>query len=122
MGREVSQLDLGLMLGLNLASVEVTKWEDEGASGPEGSLSPTCRKVYPDSGATSRSGPINKDSTPRECADRKYSRATGAPVRGQVWRPAPITASDCQDVLRCARLLHPTYASASTAGKAFAAA
>jgi hypothetical protein len=35
MGREVSQLDLGLMLGLNLASVEVTKWEDEGASGPE---------------------------------------------------------------------------------------
>jgi hypothetical protein len=35
MGREVSQLDLGVMLGLNLASVEVTKWEDEGASGPE---------------------------------------------------------------------------------------
>jgi hypothetical protein len=35
MGREVSQLDLGLMLGLNLASVEVSKWEDEGASGPE---------------------------------------------------------------------------------------
>src|SRR5215471_14203989 len=35
MGREVSQLDLGLMLGLNLASVEVTKWEEEGASGPE---------------------------------------------------------------------------------------
>jgi len=30
MGREVSQLDLGLMLRLNLASVEVTKWEDEG--------------------------------------------------------------------------------------------
>ena len=30
MGREVSQLNLGLMLGLNLASVEVTKWEDEG--------------------------------------------------------------------------------------------
>ena len=35
MGRDVSQLDLGLMLGLNLASVEVTKWEEEGASGPE---------------------------------------------------------------------------------------
>ena len=35
MSREVSQLDLGLMLGLNLASVEVTKWEEEGASGPE---------------------------------------------------------------------------------------
>ena len=30
MGREVSQLD-----GLNLASVEVSKREDEGASGPE---------------------------------------------------------------------------------------
>ena len=25
----------GLMLGLNLASLEVTKWEDEGATGPE---------------------------------------------------------------------------------------
>ena len=35
MGREVSQLDLGVMLGLNLASVEAGKWEDEGASGPE---------------------------------------------------------------------------------------
>jgi hypothetical protein len=35
MGREVSQLDLGVMLGLNLASLEVTKWEEEGASGPE---------------------------------------------------------------------------------------
>jgi hypothetical protein len=35
MGREVSQLDLGVMLGLNLASLEVTKWEDEGASGLE---------------------------------------------------------------------------------------
>jgi hypothetical protein len=35
MGRDVSQLDLGLMLGLNLASLEVGKWEDEGASGPE---------------------------------------------------------------------------------------
>ena len=35
MGREVSQLDLGVMLGLNLASLEVTKWEDEAASGPE---------------------------------------------------------------------------------------
>ena len=35
MGREVSQLDLGVMLGLNLASVEVSKREDEGASGPE---------------------------------------------------------------------------------------
>jgi hypothetical protein len=34
MGREVTQLDLGLMLGLNLASVEVGKWKDEGASGP----------------------------------------------------------------------------------------
>jgi hypothetical protein len=35
MGREVSQLDLRVVLGLNLASVEVGKWEDEGASGPE---------------------------------------------------------------------------------------
>lgn len=35
MGREVSQLDFGVMLGLNLASVEVSKWEDEGASGAE---------------------------------------------------------------------------------------
>jgi hypothetical protein len=34
-GREVLQLDLGVMLGLNLASVEVGKWETEGASGPE---------------------------------------------------------------------------------------
>jgi len=35
MGREVLQLDLGVMLGLNLASVEVGKWETEGARGPE---------------------------------------------------------------------------------------
>ena len=35
MGRGVSQLDLGVMLGLNLASVEVGKWETEGARGPE---------------------------------------------------------------------------------------
>jgi hypothetical protein len=35
MGKEVSQLDLGVMLGLNLASVEVGKWEAEDASGPE---------------------------------------------------------------------------------------
>jgi hypothetical protein len=35
MGREVSQLGLGVMLGLNLASLEVTKWEDEAATGPE---------------------------------------------------------------------------------------
>jgi hypothetical protein len=34
-GQEVSQLDFGVRLGLNLASAEVTKWEDEGASGLE---------------------------------------------------------------------------------------
>ena len=33
------------MLGLNLASLEVTKWEDEAASGPEAVASPTCRKA-----------------------------------------------------------------------------
>jgi hypothetical protein len=35
LGREVSQLDFGVMLGLNLASVAVGMWEDEGPSGPE---------------------------------------------------------------------------------------
>ena len=35
MGREVSQLDLGLMLGVDLPSIEVGKWEDEGATGPD---------------------------------------------------------------------------------------
>jgi hypothetical protein len=28
MGREVTQLDLGVMVGLNLAFVEVRKWEE----------------------------------------------------------------------------------------------
>ena len=68
MGRDVSQLDLGLMLGLNLASVEVTKWEEEERAGRRQSLSPTFRRAYPDSGATSRSGPTNKVFTPGERA------------------------------------------------------
>ena len=59
MGREVTQLDLGVMVGLNLAFVEVRKWEEERTAGPRRSLSylsQGCR----DSGATPRSGRINR--------------------------------------------------------------
>ena len=104
-GPRGSQLDLGLMLGLNLASVAVTKWEDEGASGRKRLLSPTCRRAYPDSEATSRSDPSNKPFTRRERAACKYSRATGGPGSWHGLANAPGTGSS----MRCSGSTSPMF-------------
>jgi hypothetical protein len=66
------------MLGLDLASVEVTKWEDEGASGPE-----AVALSYLSQGLPGFRGDLpgvvlpTEPFTPRECAACKSSRATG---------------------------------------------